>query len=323
VIALLLDNKGQSMKATYYPYFRGKQFELLSIRKFVEDFPGTIVCPIIEPVKDSFSAVKRTLDVIKRFHTPCIIIVNPKVGSPSYHNPNFQELLSEYSQVEDISFGFIIDGSQDDQDIENVLKTYSQEKISIIHRNNPHMNLTVSLPDLAFRNHVFVDPYNRLYSRKFPKDKRILLKEGFSKKDSNRMYPDMEIFSDMHILYNEEGAGFGDFLIVGDEYKEIGGPAYTVAIHLTYIDPAEDSVMMIRHFKSDRTETPTDPGGKYLEALTKLIEFIDSHEHIVYQSSAILEFRKQHEQSYFPGLGYVKRLSLTHHMEMLADFLQQ
>ena len=146
VIALLLDNKGQSMKATYYPYFRGKQFELLSIRKFVEDFPGTVVCPIIEPVKDSFSAVKRTLDVIKRFHTPCIIIVNPKVGSSSYHNANFQELLSEYSQVEDISFGFIIDGSQDDQDIENVLKTYSQEKISIIHRNNPHMNLTVSLP---------------------------------------------------------------------------------------------------------------------------------------------------------------------------------
>ena len=28
--------------------------------------------------------------------------------------------------------------------------------------------------------------------------------------------------------------GFGDFLIVGDDYSDTGGPAYAVAIHLTF-----------------------------------------------------------------------------------------
>ena len=66
-------------------------------------------------------------------------------------------------------------------------------------------------------------------------------------------------------------SGFGDFLIVGDEYSESGGPAYTIAIHLTYIDFDQDEAMHVRHFLSDRQDTPKDPGGKFSEALTKLV----------------------------------------------------
>ena len=113
--------------------------------------------------------------------------------------------------------------------------------------------------------------------------------------------------------------GFGDFLMVGDDYTESGGPAYAVAIHITFIDPDRDDEMRIFHFVSDRQDTPTDPAGKFAEALAKLIAQLNSKTNKVYESSAITEFRELAARGHFPGLGYVKKLSMKHHIETLAD----
>ena len=100
-------------------------------------------------------------------------------------------------------------------------------------------------------------------------------------------------FSDLHATFKLEGMeGFGDFLIVGDEYSEDGGPAYTVAIHLTYIDSDKDDEMHIRHFKSDRQDTPKDPAGKFAEALEKLIRALDQDDNKILETSAVAEFRE-------------------------------
>lgn len=115
--------------------------------------------------------------------------------------------------------------------------------------------------------------------------------------------------------------GFGDFLIVGDVYSESGGPAYAVAIHLTFIDPDKDDVMYIYHFVSDTRDTPTDPAGKFAQALAKLIEKLDSGTSHILETEAIKEFRTLHEKGHFPGLGYVKKLSMKHHIETLAAYL--
>ena len=129
------------------------------------------------------------------------------------------------------------------------------------------------------------------------------------------------IFMNLHATFPEEGMdGFGDFLIVGDDYIESGGPAYAIAIHLTFIDPAQDDVMKIYHFISDRQDTPLDPAGKFAEALAKMIETLDSHESNLLETDAVEEFRSLHNKGHFPGLGYVKKLSMSHHIETLADF---
>jgi len=114
--------------------------------------------------------------------------------------------------------------------------------------------------------------------------------------------------------------GFGDFSIVGDDYSESGGPAYAVAIHLTFIDPDQDGAMFVYHFVSDSQDTPTDPAGKFAEAVDKLIRKLDSGGSKLYESSAIIELRELHAKGHFPGLGYLKKLSLNHHVETLADF---
>ena len=105
---------------------------------------------------------------------------------------------------------------------------------------------------MAGLTNVFVEDHATLLYRKyFEQSTRILVRDGF-KRRRNADYPAMEEFSDLHVTYGDLGmAGFGDFLIVGDVYSEGGGPAYAVAIHLTFIDPDKDDVMYVYHFVSD------------------------------------------------------------------------
>ena len=116
--------------------------------------------------------------------------------------------------------------------------------------------------------------------------------------------------------------GFGDFLIVGDDYSESGGPAYAVAIHLTFIDADQDDSMFIYHFVSERQDTPTDPAGKFAEALDEMMATLNDRHSKVLETSAVQEFRLLHKQRHFPGLGYVKKLSMKHHIETLAHYFQ-
>ena len=94
-----------------------------------------------------------------------------------------------------------------------------------------------------------------------------------------------------------------------------------MAIHLTFIDPEKDDVMYIYHFVSDTRDTPTDPAGKFAQALKKLIDKLESGKSKLHETSAIQEFRELHAKGHFPGLGYVKKLSMKHHIETLAHYL--
>jgi hypothetical protein len=43
----------------------------------------------------------------------------------------------------------------------------------------------------------------------------------------------------------------------------------------------------------------------------------------ILETSAVKEFRDLHRQGHFPGLGYVKKLSMNHHIETLADYFEK
>ena len=170
---------------------------------------------------------------------------------------------------------------------------------------------------------VFFDGRSsKLYQQHFRHAaKRILIRDGFERR-RNRDHPEVEFFSDLHATFELEGmSGFGDFLVVGDDYAESGGRAYAIAIHLTFIDSDKDDEMHVHHFKSDRQDTPEDPAGKFAEALAKLIHTLDSKQNKIYGSSAVEEFRQLYDRKHFPGLGYVKKLSMKHHIETIANYI--
>ena len=50
----------------YHPYFRGKQFELVTIRETAKMLAENNFTPIIEPVRESLAGLKKSVDAIKK-----------------------------------------------------------------------------------------------------------------------------------------------------------------------------------------------------------------------------------------------------------------
>jgi hypothetical protein len=310
----------------YHPYFRGKQYELITIREMAPVLKEAGFCPIIEPVKEGLSGLEKALTAVVDAGGRAIVIVNPHYGDLSGIGDPLTALLKErFLDKPIISAGILL---KQDMQVDEALERYqlhSAHAPVLIHAGFTEAKaLSEKLgKPTKDKYHVFFDRYcGKLYQKHFKGAHRVLLKDGFQRK-RNRDYEFIEPFSDLHAAFEEEGVdGFGDFLIVGDDYIESGGPAYAVAIHLTFIDPDQDDSMLIYHFKSERQDTPTDPAGKFAEALEKMMATVNDHRSKVLDTSAVEEFRLLHKQGHFPGLGYVKKLSMNHHIETLANYFQ-
>jgi hypothetical protein len=313
----------------YYPFFRGKQFELILLREMASLLSENPIYPIIEPVKDDFSALKKTMDALNNVNTSYSVILNPQVGNNPVPESNIKNLLTEghYSRIENLTIGYTLYPNSDINDLKSVLNELSDYHFLIIHQG--YSNGKLLAQEIAnftnIKSHIFIEGFaGKLYQKHLKKDgiTRILIRNGFKPREKNALYPKNEHFSDLHITFPEEGMdGFGDYLIVGDDYSESGGPAYAVAIHLTYLDNDDD--MYIYHFISDQTSSPTDPGGKFLEALEKLVKAVRNPRSLIFKSEAVNEYVELFEKQHYPGLGYVKKLSMRHHIELIADYIRR
>jgi len=309
----------------YFPYIRGKQNELLVMRDQARLIASSHITPIIEPVKINTSPLFRAIDGLSTHGAEFIIVINPIHGDFKNKKNDLYEKLEKanINEKEGLILGYIIKEDTELEDFGQFLDKYKSFSIAIIHYGHPDpLSIYKCIEDNpSITHHIFIEPHTqRLYRKVFNTESgKVIVRDGFKKQQSNKNYPFIEQFSDLHVTYEDEGAeGFGDFLIVSDEYSESGGPAYAVAIHLTLIKKTTD--MFIKHYVSDSVSTPADPGGKFREALAKLINDIERDDDI-FLSNAINEYKKLHKMEHFPGLGYVKKLSMQHHIELLANYL--
>jgi hypothetical protein len=312
----------------YYPYLRGKLFELILLRENAEFIAENHIHPIIEPVKSDFVALNRAIKSLCEEDVKCTIVVNPQVGvNPVKIASIFQNLVNECEQYNNILLGYILHAGSKISDLTAILDKYKKSQFSIIHYGFTNgKKIAEALQAYNnIENHIFIDGFaGKLYQRhlKTVGINRILIRDGFKPQKKNSLYPRSEHFSDLHVTFEDEGMdGFGDFLIVGDDFSETGGPAYAVAIHLTYLENEGD--MYIYHFISDQTNSPTNPGGKFLEALKKLVSVINKPNSLIFKSEACKEFLDLNSRQYYPGLGYIKKLSMQHHIELIAEYLRQ
>lgn len=310
----------------YYPYFRGKQYELLTIRENAGLLSASGFVPIIEPVKESLGALTRALAAIRDAGGTAIVIVNPHHGDHAEDGLGITTLLAdEFADHEGIRVGILLKGDMSAEDALVCYHQHDDHERTFIHAGFTQARALADQlgGELANTEHVFLEPVcGKLYRKHFDGCHRVLVRDGFEKR-RNRDHPPLEPFSDLHVTYPDEGMnGFGDFLTVGDEYSESGGPAYAVAIHITFVDPDKDSEMFIRHFVSESQDSPTDPAGKFAEALGDMIELLDSGEAPILETNAIQAFRELHAEQHFPGLGVAKKLSMQHHIETLAAFFE-
>lgn len=308
----------------YFPYFRGKQYELITIRENAHRLAEAEFIPIIEPVRESLGGLHKALDAICDSRGEGIVIVNPFHGPLRGDGESISTLLKDkYLPQRNVAAGILLKPEMTVDEAVNCYTQHADHKLSFIHAGFAHgRELAVTLgnqqPDIR---HLFVGDTNKLYQRHFTTGQHVVVKDGFHRQKRNIDYPPEEKFSELHITYQLDGlSGFGDFLTVGDDYTESGGPAYSIAIHLTFINPDDDDVMYIHHFKSLRYDTPTDPAGKFAEALNSMITTLDRPGSKIFESDAVSEFRDLHLRGHFPGLGYVKKLSMQHHIETLAHY---
>jgi hypothetical protein len=305
----------------YYPYFRGKQFDLITIRECAPLMAEVGFTPIVEPVKEGLNGLKRAIDAVNAAKGKLVLIVNPANGQHSEDPAALTALMQdELNEHENIAPGILLREGMTTEAIMALCNSYRDRQITLIHSGFTDRTLAAQLVQAGLSiRHVFVGD-NRLYRKHFKGEERILVMNGFEKR-ANRMHPKYEEFSDLHVTFEELGMdGFGDFLIVGADYSDGGGPAYSVAIHLTCIDPAKDDAMFIHHFKSIRYETPTDPAGKFAEALENLAAEVNSEGTNILRTNAVKEFLSLRDSGHFPGLGYAKKLSMNHHIETLAAY---
>ena len=305
----------------YYPFFRGKQYELICLRENSQLIARNGFTPIIEPVKEVAAGLVRTIEALKKHQARFLIVANPSVGHHASALP--AEFVRDVERALDgYAHGGWICQIQEPEDLDIAINWLRDvPNLSLLHHGDlPAKDVLEAIGNQGGmdRAHVFSVKCGIRYRSAFSSNEKIILVDGFQKK-KNADYPDVEIFSELPLTFRDLGAtGFGDYLIVGNEYSDGGGAAYAVAIHLTYADADDDGVIYVRHFKSDTNDTPTDPAGKFREALAKLVKYCGGQDSKIPVTSAIKEFQRLHEIGHFPGLGYVKKLSMQHHLEIIG-----
>lgn len=308
----------------YYPYFRGKQYELILLRDRATFLRDQAIRPIVEPVRSNLSSLSRAIGSLNEANTDFVLVTNPHVGELQSRVPrrDLEELLGNSPNG---SLGIIVDRLVSVEEVVSWLSRRPNSQHSIIHGGSSNgrelAQATSALTNV--REHVFLEnPTGKLYQRNFREAKalRVLVRDAF-KTRKNADYDESEHFSDLHVMYEDEGMdGFGDYLIVGEEYSDTGGPAYAVAIHITYIDPATDD-MFIYHFKSRQNSSPSNPAGKFMEALELLVSKLNDPDANIFDSGGCQQFVSLYNKQHFPGLGKVKQICMEHHLELIADFL--
>ncbi|PWZ85390.1 sce7725 family protein, partial [Staphylococcus pseudintermedius] len=72
----------------YYPYLRGKQYELIAVRELIEKkLISKNVVPIIEPIKET-ATLRSTLETGIENNHQIYTIINPQVGEYSLYEEN-------------------------------------------------------------------------------------------------------------------------------------------------------------------------------------------------------------------------------------------
>jgi hypothetical protein len=310
----------------YYPFIRGKQFELVMLREMAPRFAEWGFVPIIEPVKGNFPALIRALNELMEKHCRFILIANPSVGELKQDNSSLRSEIfdSHLQNCDNYSVGLNMTASDSLEIARSFFKAHSKP-IAIIHSgfsDGKGLSTIIGEDKPTITEQVFVGQLSStLYRRHFKGVTRVIVEDGFVIRN-NREYPASEPFSELYLTYPDMGCdAFGDFLIVGSDFSEGGGPAYAIAIHLTYADPDADNAIAIKHYVSIQVDTPKDPAGKFLEALKKLVDDVRKPGSPILKTTAVEEYFRLYKDKHFPGLGYVKKLSMQHHIELMAHLL--
>ena len=309
----------------YFPYLRGKQFELIALREFAIQYPNTEqIIPIIEPVKSTFNGLTTAARIMFEQNLRFALVLNPADGD---FKRITKDILSEISILsENIekwiptflyqNNGETILSAIQDQELNNVM---------VIFKNG----IDISDSILNFLSHSQIqyivngDPNSRITMRRLSllENKRIIrLDNCFAEQPRNVDYLNIpeDKFTEQHRFYSDDHFyGISDYTALPKDFIDGGMLPYAVAIHMTY-EKNQDEIY-VRHFVSDTNDDQSNIQRKFFEAATKLKYFFTDRT----KTTAINELITLLDDEKYPGLGVIKKLSIKNHIELMNSILTE
>ena len=313
----------------YYPYLRGKQFELKALRDFSsENKNEDKILPIIEPVNQSINALSLAIDQLKANGMIFSIIVNPNDGDYRHKTVSFDILKSkpELAEAKGVWIpAYLYQGQP--LELNREITTSPWEEVILVFKTCADVDNKDVYSLISNRKvKTVVNNFGKTVSRRVKKAIKdsgkslVCFEDCFVNKKRNADYLNDvdEPFSEMFYYWKEEGFdGFGDYTALPSEYAEGGMLPYALAIHLTYLK-AEDQIY-VHHFVSDSNFDQSNIKGKYYEAASKIEPFFAGKIHTASVDELI---SKANDPDGYPGLGYLKKLSVKNHLELLKQVIK-
>lgn len=315
----------------YYPYLRGKQFELLALREFSSEFKNNhTIVPIIEPVKKQVNGLNAAALSMIENGMKFAVILNPSDGDyrhtgidndilmsltaltddrdnwiPAYIYKHNGKTLLDHAKQNNLSNLMIIFPSGADVNNEVLMEFLSKDEVAFVVSGNLSNNRSARGRLLRLGKAL------------------ISLEDRFNERPRNADYANEvdEIFSEDFAYYKNDGlAGFADYTPMAKDFIEGGMLPYAIAIHLTY--QKSDDQIFVHHFVSDNNFDQSNIRGKFHEAAVKIAPFFNNNG--LYHTSAVDELiRRADSDDGYPGLGYIKKLSVKNHLELITHILSE
>lgn len=315
----------------YYPYLRGKQFELLALREFSSEFKNNhTIVPIIEPVKKQVNGLNAAALSMIENGMKFAVILNPSDGDyrhtgidndilmsltaltddrdnwiPAYIYKHNGKTLLDHAKQNNLSNLMIIFPSGADVNDEVLMEFLSKDEVAFVVSGNLSNNRSARGRLLRLGKAL------------------ISLEDRFNERPRNADYANEvdEIFSEDFAYYKNDGlAGFADYTPMAKDFIEGGMLPYAIAIHLTY--QKSDDQIFVHHFVSDNNFDQSNIRGKFHEAAVKIAPFFNNNG--LYHTSAVDELiRRADSDDGYPGLGYIKKLSVKNHLELITHILSE
>lgn len=296
----------------YFPYLRAVRHELAAVRALIPTLTAlNNSIPILEPVKLKTTDLTNTLAAVENAQSnlKLILILNPSVGE----KPLMADLINLANTYPIKIIPAFMAGNQHNRgtatDFANLVHA---DEVAIIHETD-NAQASADRATIAATKRIIWD----ISTKRLPVSylgtlsaNKVYIEDAFSRQQRNADYPSDDFFSDLHTRPSPEGyIHFGDYTIMPKEYKNGGGPAMAVALHLLYESPP---ILRMKHFVSDPVLEPDPVGVKYGDARTKLLHFVNT-DPLSYNSIGTGLYAANPS---FPGLGKAKEYSIMHHIEL-------
>lgn len=313
----------------YYPYLRGRQFELLALRGLLDsnDFLS-YVRPVIEPVRKDFGSLRLARKEFARASFNPYLIVNPSVGelaqapgavadflgdSPEgtcAYKPAFicnNWLLGHLDWVEKFRGALLIcvDSGVPDNEIISLAQADAISEVMLFEPDG-HRALKMGIQNCGV-------PIVRLDNR-------------FSAEQRNADYlsiPPEKFSEELSFFTNDRYAGYSDFTLLPMQFSDGGFLPRAVVIHWSFLKQSSMGVTEIwmAHYTSTSNYSTTNVAGKFMEAAEKLLT--SAEKPCFSENQALKELDTYYRSNRYPGLGVLKKLTVQNHILINAEFLSR